>query len=726
MIRIGIFMGGASLEKEVSFNSGRTIYDYVEKEIYNPIPIFITEKQEIYLLPWRFLYRGKISDFENRLEREARLIPWHDLSLHIDFAFLALHGKYGEDGCIQGLLELLKIPYSGSSILSSALSTNKLFINKLLASQNITIPQEIKIKKKESYDKKTIERFLFEKKKIIIKPGHEGSSIGVSRAENFTEFEKGFEYAKFINGCEQDVLIQEYIEGKEFSVVALEQNDEWIIFDPTEIEFNKTFFTYEEKYLPGAISKYTPARFSSKIISLIKETIKKIITFIEPQDIIRIDGILQANTEIIYIIDVNSFPGTAPNSFTFIQAAQEGITPANFINTLLKNSLEKKNTPLKIIKKEEGQQKKLKIGIMLGGISNEKEISLESGRNVFYKLPESMYDKTVLFFATNKKFYRLHVRQIVKDTTQEIENSLLAEDEIPFSLFKELFDFIFIGLHGGEGEDGTIQKKLEIEGIPFNGSTSAASKLCMNKNETLLVLEKAGIRTTKRLLINKKTSQEEIIKKIEEIFSKTKNFIIKPNDDGCSALVFFAKEIDELLKLSTLIFESKEECLIEEYIDDRELTVGVLGNKEKNTVLPITEAKKSKTLLSLEEKFLPGAGENITPAEFNDEDRITIQKTIKDAYEAIGCDGYARIDCFWKSEEKKLIILECNSLPALTPATCFFHQTAELEINPTETLEYIIYLGLLKHSKNHQVIELMKTRTQKTTKKIQKIATHIV
>lgn len=726
MIRIGIFMGGASLEKEVSFNSGRTIYDYVEKEIYNPIPIFITEKQEIYLLPWRFLYRGKISDFENRLEREARLIPWHDLSLHIDFAFLALHGKYGEDGCIQGLLELLKIPYSGSSILSSALSTNKLFINKLLASQNITVPQEIKIKKKESYDKKTIERFLFEKKKIIIKPGHEGSSIGVSRAENFTEFEKGFEYAKFINGCEQDVLIQEYIEGKEFSVVALEQNDEWIIFDPTEIEFNKTFFTYEEKYLPGAISKYTPARFSSKIISLIKETIKKIITFIEPQDIIRIDGILQANTEIIYIIDVNSFPGTAPNSFTFIQAAQEGITPANFINTLLKNSLEKKNTPLKIIKKEEGQQKKLKIGIMLGGISNEKEISLESGRNVFYKLPESMYDKTVLFFATNKKFYRLHVRQIVKDTTQEIENSLLAEDEIPFSLFKELFDFIFIGLHGGEGEDGTIQKKLEIEGIPFNGSTSAASKLCMNKNETLLVLEKAGIRTTKRLLINKKTSQEEIIKKIEEIFSKTKNFIIKPNDDGCSALVFFAKEIDELLKLSTLIFESKEECLIEEYIDDRELTVGVLGNKEKNTVLPITEAKKSKTLLSLEEKFLPGAGENITPAEFNDEDRITIQKTIKDAYEAIGCDGYARIDCFWKSEEKKLIILECNSLPALTPATCFFHQTAELEINPTETLEYIIYLGLLKHSKNHQVIELMKTRTQKTTKKIQKIATHIV
>ena len=721
MIRIGIFMGGASLEKEVSFNSGRTIYDYVEKEIYNPIPIFITEKQEIYLLPWQFLYRGKISDFENRLEREAQLIPWHDLSLHIDFAFLALHGKYGEDGCIQGLLELLKIPYSGSSILTSALSTNKLFINKLLASQNITVPQEIKIKQKKNYDKKTIERFLFEKKKIIIKPGHEGSSIGVSRAENFTEFEKGFEYAKFINGCEQDVLVQEYIEGKEFSVVALEQNDEWIIFDPTEIEFNKTFFTYEEKYLPGAISKYTPARFSSKIISLIKETIKKIITFIEPQDIIRIDGILQANTEIIYIIDVNSFPGTAPNSFTFIQAAQEGITPANFINTLLKNSLEKKNTPLKIIKKEEGHQKKLKIGIMLGGISNEKEISLESGRNVFYKLSESIYDKTILFFATNKKFYRLHVRQIVKDTTQEIENSLLAEDEIPFSLFKELFDFIFIGLHGGEGEDGTIQKKLEIEGIPFNGSTSAASKLCMNKNETLLVLEKAGIRTTKRLLINKKTSQEEIIKKIKKIFAKTKNFIIKPNDDGCSALVFFAKEINELLKLSTLIFESKEECLIEEYIDDRELTVGVLGNKENNTVLPITEAKKSKTLLSLEEKFLPGAGENITPAEFNDEDRRTIQKTIKDAYDAIGCDGYARIDCFWKSEEKKLIILECNSLPALTPATCFFHQTAELEINPTETLEYIIYLGLLKHSKNHQAIEFMKKKTQKTTKKIQKL-----
>jgi D-alanine--D-alanine ligase len=721
MIRIGIFMGGASLEKEVSFNSGRTIYDYLEKEMYNAIPIFITEKQEIYLLPWQFLYRGKISDFENRLEGEAQLIPWHELSLHIDFAFLALHGKYGEDGCMQGLLELLKIPYSGSSILSSALSTNKLFINKLLASQNITVPEEIRIKKKENYNKEIIEKFLLKKKKVIIKPGHEGSSIGVSRAENYMEFEKGFQYAKFINGCEQDVLIQEYIEGKEFSIVALEQNNEWIIFDPTEIEFNKTFFTYEEKYLPGAISKYTPARFSSNIISLIKETIKNIIRLIEPQDIIRMDGILQETTDKLYIIDINSFPGTAPNSFTFIQAAQKGITPANFINRLLQNSLEKKTIPLKIIKKKLHEEKKLKIAIILGGISNEKEISLESGRNVFYKLPESIYNKTVVFFAENKKFYRLHVRQIVKDTTQEIENSILPEDEIPFSSFKELFDFIFIGLHGGEGEDGTMQKKLEIEGIPFNGSTSAASKLCMNKHETLLLLEKAGMETTKRLLINKKNSKEEIIKKIEIIFAKTKNFIIKPNDDGCSALVFFAKEIDELLKLSTLIFESKEECLIEEYIDDRELTVGILGNKENNTVLPITEAKKSKTLLSLEEKFLPGAGENITPAEFNDDDKIKIQKTIKKAYEAIGCDGYARIDCFWKSEEKKLIILECNSLPALTPATCFFHQTAELDITPTETLEYIIYLGLVKHSKNHQVIEFIKTKTQKTRNKLDKL-----
>ena len=213
----------------------------------------------------------------------------------------------------------------------------------MLASQNIAVPEEIRVKKKENYDKETIEKFLLKKKKVIIKPGHEGSSIGVSRVENYKEFEKGFQYAKFINGCEQDVLVQEYIEGKEFSVVALEQNNEWVIFDPTEIEFNKNFFTYEEKYLPGAISKYTPARFSSRIISLIKETIKKIITLIEPQDIIRIDGILQEKTDTLYIIDINSFPGTAPNSFTFIQAAQRGITPANFINRLLQNSLEKKN-----------------------------------------------------------------------------------------------------------------------------------------------------------------------------------------------------------------------------------------------------------------------------------------------------------------------------------------------------------------------------------------------
>jgi D-alanine--D-alanine ligase len=719
MIRIGIFMGGASLEKEVSFNSGRTIYDYIEKERYYPVPIFITQNQKMYLLPWQFLYRGKISDFEERLESEATHIPWNQLSEYIDFAFLALHGKYGEDGSIQGLLEILQIPYSGSSILANAITTNKIFLNKLLHYRGIAIPESIVIKKNQNYNETEIKKFIDQKKKIIIKPAHEGSSLGVSIARNISEFETGFSYAKSINQESQDVLVQEFIEGKEFSIIAQEDESGWTIFEPTEIEYHRDFFTYEEKYLPGAISKYTPARFEHEIIKKMKDLIYQIIEIVEPEGFIRIDGIIQKETNILYIIDTNPFPGTAPNSFTFIQAAHAGITPRKFVNDLIKRNLEKKGISDKETKEKITNREKIKIAIILGGNSNEKEISLESGRNVFSKLPDHLYEKTVLFLASNKKFYRLSTSNIVKDTTKEIESCLDQKDYILCDNLKNAFDFVFIALHGGEGEDGTLQKQLEQDQIPFNGSNSIASKIGMNKNKTLDILANHGISTTKRLLIKKDESEKEIAEKIEKIFTQKTACIIKPNDDGCSALVFFAPTKDDILPLTKSIFKSKQECLIEEYIDDRELTVGVIGNKTESISLPITEAKKEKNLLSLEEKFLPGAGENITPADFTPDETALIKETIKKAYDAIGCDGYARIDCFWRSEKKELTILECNTLPALTPATCFFHQTAELDINPTDTLEYIIYLGLEKHSKDTSLIEFMKARTAKTKQKLE-------
>src|SRR6266404_1991930 len=114
-IRIGVLMGGKSLEKEVSFNTGRTVCDYIDTTQYIAIPLY-QAGSKIYLLPWHFLHRGKTTDFEHRLATEAEFIAWDNLKKHVDFIYIAQHGRYAEDGTLQGFLTILGIPYLGSGV----------------------------------------------------------------------------------------------------------------------------------------------------------------------------------------------------------------------------------------------------------------------------------------------------------------------------------------------------------------------------------------------------------------------------------------------------------------------------------------------------------------------------------------------------------------------------------------------------------------------------------
>src|SRR5581483_9931961 len=119
-------MGGKSVEKEASFNSGRTVCDHLDTSRFTVVPIFQRTDGTLFLLPWRFLHRGKTTDFEHRLENEAQKVRWDDLKSHVDFMYLAIHGRYGEDGVLQGFLDILGIPYLGSGILPSAICMDKI------------------------------------------------------------------------------------------------------------------------------------------------------------------------------------------------------------------------------------------------------------------------------------------------------------------------------------------------------------------------------------------------------------------------------------------------------------------------------------------------------------------------------------------------------------------------------------------------------------------------
>ena len=217
-------------------------------------------------------------------------------------------------------------------------------------------------------------------------------------------------------------------------------------------------------------------------------------------------------------------------------------------------------------------------------------------------------------------------------------------------IYQLIVDFIFIGLHGGPGENGAVQGTLEMLGIPYNGSSVLTSALCMDKYKTTQFLHAQGFEVPAGILISKEEwelNNDSILEKI--IATLPFPLIVKPHDDGCSVMVQKIKKTEQLPAALEIIFtQGKEFALIEECIIGMELTVGVVGNEEPRA-LPPSQAVCASEILSIEEKFLPGAGENQTPAPLPAATLASVQKTMEEVYKAIGAKGYARIDCFYQN-----------------------------------------------------------------------------
>ncbi len=348
-LKIGVLMGGKSIEREVSFNSGRTVCDHLDTERYEIIPLFQTIVGKLFILPWRFLHRGKISDFEHRLSTEAESLSWDSLKNKIDFIFNAMNGRYGEDGSLQGLLEILGIPYLGSKVFTSALGMDKFLQKDFLQLQGIITPKDVRVYKEDII---TIERDLsalltqLEKAHItfpcIVKPRKEGSSLGISVVHHQTDLFQAIKKASEIDiHQKQDVLIEERIDGMEFTcIIIIDQTGLPLALPPTEIVKEETsdLFDYAQKYMPGRSIKFTPARCTTEQQELIQNTCIKVMKVLGMQTIGRIDGFLTTNNEVI-IIDPNTLSGMAPSSFIFCQAAQLNMNHATIINHLIETEI---------------------------------------------------------------------------------------------------------------------------------------------------------------------------------------------------------------------------------------------------------------------------------------------------------------------------------------------------------------------------------------------------
>lgn len=794
-------MGGKSLEKEVSFNSGRTVCDYIDTTQYIIVPLYQTGST-IYLLPWHFLHRGKTTDFEHRLPQEAESIAWDDLKNHVDFIYIAEHGRYAEDGCLQGFLEILGIPYLGSGVLASALRTDKIVHKTFLNNAGIATPKFIAV---EPYEIDNFEQYkdaIFDKLKnlssarltpsstsldgdpdwnkveigakgypraleehFVVKPCNEGSSLGISIATK-NNLDQALKKACYIEpGKKKRVLVEEKITGMEFTCIILtdHKTGELFALPPTESIAHEDigFFDYEQKYMPGKGIKRTPARCDKETTTRIQQTCINVMQTLEFKTMCRIDGFVQHDGSIV-IIDPNTLSGMAPSSYIFNQAAEINMSPAQLINYIIETELHRYNLittdmNTKTPEASPSHTQKIRVAVLLGGKSNEKEISLESGRNVFYKLSPHKYDPIPVFVSDNLELYILTQSQLVRNSTKEITELLQPSQKITWNDLPHITDFVFIGLHGGEGENGSVQGTLEMLGMPYNGSSVLASALCMNKYKANQLLATHGFDVPKNILITKhdpfdtffsanatKNTQGERkkentmipparpecpptcppepwqrgklhakedvskgYKQIKEITTKLAYpLIVKPHDDGCSVMVQKVTNDEELIAAIDAILQEKDAALIEECITGIELTVGVIGN-EHPRALPPSQAVTAHAILSIEEKFLPGAGENQTPAPLPQKALKFVQQTMERAFATLQCKGYSRIDCFYQTAQQsptgkeRVVILENNTLPGLTPATCLFHQAAEIGLKPMEFLDTLITLGFEEHAPVH-------------------------
>ncbi len=336
-LKIGVVFGGLSAECEVSLATGRYIYSLLDPQNYTGTPFYLDKKGQLWQLPDKLVIQNTTADVDRRLENDAARVHFEELPEKVDCIFNALLGKYGEDGCFQGVLELLQIPYTGSGILASALGMNKKVHKKMLAGAGFLVAKDVVI----SNLKSTTSNFEIQKKiekeigyPCVIKPTREGSSMGVSVVKEEKGLQTALEYAfKY----DREVLVEEYLKGMEFTCVVWGNEDPKAML-PTEVVFEGDFFTYEGKYMPGKTQTITPARLHEDVIAEIQRQAVEIYELIGCKGYGRVDGFVVPKTKradepgslrslplpevSIYIAEPHTGTIMVPSSFVFQQAAK--------------------------------------------------------------------------------------------------------------------------------------------------------------------------------------------------------------------------------------------------------------------------------------------------------------------------------------------------------------------------------------------------------------------
>ena len=313
-IKLGVVFGGMSTENEVSCISGASVIKHLNKEKYNVFPIYIDK-----IGNW---YKVKLEDVEKseELENKEHIENITEYLKQMDVIFPVLHGLYGEDGTIQGLFELLKIPYVGCGVLASSVGMDKVYTKLIFEKANINQAKYIYIRKYnekyiyideefnerilelEDIDKITNDKLRFP---VFVKPSNSGSSVGINKAHNIEELKNAIvEAGKYDN----KILIEEGIVGKEVECAVL-GNEDVISSCVGEIKSADEFYSYDAKYNNENSKTLIPAEISEENSKEIQKLAIKAFKAISGRGLSRVDFFIEDKTEKIYINEINTLPG---------------------------------------------------------------------------------------------------------------------------------------------------------------------------------------------------------------------------------------------------------------------------------------------------------------------------------------------------------------------------------------------------------------------------------
>lgn len=787
-MHLAVICGGPSAERGISLNSARSVMDHLTPLGWEIVPFYCDMQKNFYRLSPAQLYSNTPSDFDFKLKRAAS--PLTEAAFigecrKTDLVFPVIHGAFGEDGELQAFLEENKIPFVGSSSSTCRLMFDKSIANRHMAQHGFAALPNCRVHANDSPAVKTqkIADFFVRHhiSKAVAKPSAGGSSLGVATVRTPAEaLEKAEEI--FTRKFSEETIIEPYCEGQEFTVVVLENaQGRPVALVPTEINLTGgDIFSFRHKYLPTCHVEYhCPPRFPDTVTGQIQKAAEVLFSFFEMRDFARLDGWLLSNGRVVFS-DFNPISGMEQNSFLFIQGSRAGMTHGDVLRMVVaraaqRNGIAHGENPL--VKKRDAQ----KVRVLFGGKTAERQVSLMSGTNVWLKLLHTEdYRPEPYILTADNHIWHLPYGYTLNHTVEEIlshcseaetivarlkilapplrqrlglpplpANANLMPRRMTLQQFCEEAKnddaFVFIGLHGGEGEDGTLQAEFDRYGLAYNGAGPEASRLCMDKSATGDVIHKLNdpqlISAPKiRFRLENAPDAEKLWKDAKDKF-QTADILIKPQADGCSAGVVRLQSAAELATYLKALAAHEEvmlagilscqpqaielpvhpdELILEPFIvtDDIrvenlelvhnsktgwiELTVGVLEQNGAYHALSPSITVAQDAILSLEEKFQGGTGVNLTPPPeriVTPEQAARIKTDIEKAAKALGIEGYARIDIFFNTRSSQTMVIEANSLPGLTASTVIFHQALAENppLVPRAFLAKLVELGLDRH-----------------------------